>query len=189
MAQGFNLILDPDVTTFRRVKIATPSAGTCVLAGTPVDQYHTASASVDVVVSTASSVTSAIYGVTMETIYAGQTSVLIAVITPRQVWSCEVSTSATTATGTASTSYNNLRSVLGYEPVTVGTTALPAGDLQYMSNGVNTVPAGTTANLTTVYNATTDVTGTTGVFEQLGVVSTAISTTRIVGRFLVEHAA
>jgi hypothetical protein len=78
---------------------------------------------------------------------------------------------------------------LGYESVTVGTTALPAGDLQYMSNGVNTVPAGTTANLTTVYNATTDVTGTTGVFEQLGVVSTAISTTRIVGRFLVEHAA
>ena len=189
MPQGFNLILDPDVTTFRRVKIATPSAGTCVLAGTPVDQSHTASASVDVVVSTASSVTSAIYGVTQETIYAGQTSVLIAVITPRQFWSCEVSTSATTATGSASTSYNNLRSVLGYEPVTVGTTAIPAGDLQYLSNGVNTVPAGTTANLTTIYNATTDVTGTTGLFEQLGIVSTAISTTRIVGRFLVEHAA
>jgi hypothetical protein len=189
MAQGFTLISDPDVTQYRRVKIATPSAGTMIISGTPVDQSHTASATVDVAVSTASSVTSAIYGVTVETIYAGQTSVLIAIITPRQFWAAEVSTSTTSATGTASTSYNNLRSILGYQTVTVGTTALPQGALNYLSStGVQSVPAATTANLVTVYNSTSDVTGTTGVFEQLGTLP-SVSTTRIVGRFLVEHAA
>ena len=189
MAQGFILVSDPNETQYKRVKIATPSAGTCVLSGTPVDQSHTGSATVDVAVSTGSSVTSTVYGVTVETIYAGQTTVLIAIITPRQQWSAEVSTSTTTAAGTASTSYNNLRMALGYQSVTVGTTQLQDGALSYLgTNGVADVPAGTTASLTTAYNSTSDITGTTGVFEQTGTLPLT-STTRIVGRFLTEHAA
>ena len=195
MTQGFTLLSDPDTTQYRRVKIATPSAGTAVLAGTPVDQSHAGSATVDVAVSTASSVTSVIYGVTVETIYAGQTSVLIALITPRQIWVCEASTATTSLTGTASTAYNGLRTILGYVGITVGTTTgVPAYTYRYLSSGnptsdgVLSLPTGTTAQIVTSYTSTSDVTGTTGIFIQTGTIP-SVSTTRIVGRFLIEHAA
>ena len=195
MTQGFTLISDPDVTAYRRVGIATPSAGTAVLAGTPVSQAHSGSATVDVAVSTAATVTSAIYGVTVETIYAGQTSVLIAIITPRQIWACEASTATTSLTGTATGAYNGLRAILGYVGITVGTTTgVPPYTYRYLSSGnptsdgVLSLPTGTTANITTLYTTGSDVTGTTGIFIQTGTIP-SVSTTRIVGRFLVEHAA
>jgi hypothetical protein len=198
MAQGFTLTYDPQVTQYRRVKIATPSAGTAILAGTVVDQSHTGSATVDVAVSTASSVTSALYGVTMETIYAGMTSVLIAIITPAQVWETDASSSGTTLTAIAAATlltYINLRAILGYTTVTVDSasptnanTATP-GMYTYLSpTGVLRLPSATTAQLSSVLASGSDVTGTTGVFIVTGTLP-GISTTRVVGRFLTEHAA
>ena len=186
MAQGFILESDPQTTVYRRVKIAS---GSTILAGTCVDQSHSGSATVDVAVSTASSVTSALYGVTVETIPSTATSVLIALITPEQTWSADVGASGTTGGGTAVAAYNGLRSVIGYQTITVGTTSIPAGFLTYLgTSGVATLAAGVTSNLTTVYNTGSDVTGTTGLFIQQGLLP-AVSTSRVFGRFLIEHAA
>jgi hypothetical protein len=210
MAQGFTLIYDPDVTTYRRVKITTPSAGTAILAGTIVDQYHAGSATVDVVVGTtgggqgallAASLTSSLYGVTVETIYAGQTSVLIALITPRQVWSCEASSATTTLTAIAAATlitYIGLRGIPGYTTITVDSASPTAANTAppytytYLNTGTTAgvlrLPSATTAALPTFLASGSDVTGTTGIFILQGTLP-AVSTTRVVGRFLTEHAA
>ena len=200
MAQGFKLIYDPDVTVFRRVKITTPTAGTAVPSGTPVDTYRTGSSTVEVCVGTtaggqgallAASLTSSLYGVTVETIYAGQTSVLIAVITNRQIWSCEASTSSTTlAAPVAATllTYENLRSIPGYftyTHTTPFTNSPGSGDLRYLdTTGVKDIPAATTMAVATTVVTGLDVGGPTGVFVLMGTLP-AVSTTRVVGRFLV----
>jgi hypothetical protein len=186
MAQGFTLVYDPDVTVYREVKIAS---GTAVASGTVVDQSHSGSSTVDVATSTGSSVTSTIYGVTVGSISSSATTVKIALITPRQVWACDAGATSSTGGGTASAAYNGLRSVLGTMTFTVGTTALPAGLLTYTSStGVKSFNTGDTMTCSTCYNTGSDVTGTTGVFLQQGLLAT-ISTSRIVGRFLIEHAA
>lgn len=200
MAQGFTLIYDPDVTVYRRVKITTPTAGTAILAGTPVDTYRTGSATVEVCVGTTgggqgallgASLTSSLYGVTVETIYAGQTSVLIAIITNRQVWSCEASSATTSLTAIAAATlitYENLRSIPGYFTYTNTspfTNSPGAGNLKYLSTtGVQDVPAATTIAVPTTYLTGSDVSGPTGIFVLMGTLP-AISTTRVVGRFLV----
>lgn len=207
MAQGFTLVYDPDVTTYRRVKITTPSAGTAILAGTIVDQNHGGSSSVDVVIGTtgggqgallSASLTSSLYGVTVETIYAGQTSVLIALITPRQVWSCEAGSATTTLTAIAAATlitYIGLRGIPGYTTITVNSASptaantAPGYTYSYLtSTGTATLPSQTTAALPTFLASGSDVTGTTGIFILQGTLP-AVSTTRVVGRFLTEHAA
>lgn len=186
MAQGFTLVYDPDVTQYRKVTIAS---GSTLLAGTVVDLSYAGSATVEVAVSTASSICNSVYGVTVETIPSTATSVLVALVTPRQVWAADVGASGTTGGGTAAAAYNGLRSVFGYQTITVGTTAVPAGLLTYLStSGPATLAAAVTANLTTVYNTGSDVTGSTGVFIQKGLLP-SVSTSRIVGRFLTYHAA
>lgn len=200
MAQGFKLLYDPDVTVYRRVKITSPTAGTALIDGTPVDTYRTGSATVEVCVGTtaggqgallAASLTSSIYGVTVETIYAGQTSVLIAVLTNRQIWTGEASLSATALVAIAAATlvtYENLRSTPGYFTYTNTTpfTNSPGhGDLSYLSStGVQDVPAATTAAVPTTLLTGSDVSGPTGVFVLMGTLP-AVSTTRVVGRFLV----
>ena len=79
--------------------------------------------------------------------------------------------------------------ILGTQTFTVGTTALPAGLLtRTSSTGVSSFATGDTMTCSTGYATGSDVTGTTGVFLQQGLLAT-ISTSRIVGRFLIEHAA
>ena len=194
------MIYDPDVTVYRRVKITTPTAGMAIVAGTPVDTYRTGSATVEVCVGTtgggqgallAASLTSSLYGVTVETIYAGQTSVLVAVITNRQIWSCEASSATTSLTAIAAATlitYENLRSIPGYftyTNTTPFTNSPGSGDLRYLdTTGVKDVPAATTAAIPTTYLTGSDVSGPTGVFVLMGTLP-AVSTTRVVGRFLV----
>lgn len=179
MANGFTLVFDPDVTQYRRLKI---TAGTNIMQGTVMDQLHTGSSTADVQPSTASSVTSAIYAVAAETVNSGATSILCALITPRQVWSCD-------ATNTANAAHNGLRAIIGTETITAGTTATPPGNLKITSStGVSDIASGTAFTVTTLNNTGSDVTGTTGVMIQQGIL-TAVSTTRLVVRFLVEHAA
>jgi len=186
MAQGFTLVYDPDVTVYRDVKIAS---GTAVASGTVVDQSHAGSATVDVATATTSSVTSTIYGVTVGSISSSATTVKIALITPRQIWACDTGATNSTGGGTAVAAYNGLRAILGTMTFTVGTTALPAGLLTYTSStGVKSFATGDTMTCSTCYATGSDVTGTTGVFLQQGLLAT-VSTSRIVGRFLIEHAA
>ena len=56
------------------------------------------------------------------------------------------------------------------------------------ASGVKRLPSGTTAQLPIILASGSDVTGTTGVFIVTGTLP-GISTTRVVGRFLTEHAA
>ena len=183
---GFSLMVDPQTAVTRRLKIA---AGTAIMQGTVMDQNHSGSATIDVAPSTSSSVTSTIYAVTAETVSSAATSVLCYIITPYQYWSCDT-------TNTANTAHDGQRMILGTETLTVGTNATPQGNLDYVSNsqsagntaGVTPVPVGTALTVTTANNTGSDVTGTTGVFEQLGTLA-QLSTTRIWGRFLPEHAA
>lgn len=183
MAQGFTLFSDPDVTTFRKVKVAS---GTAIFRGTVMDRVR-GSATVDAQPSTASSTTSSIYGVTTQTISSTDTSVLIALITPRQLWMADC---GATGGGTALAAQNGQRMIFGTQTITVGTTAAPAGDLTITTtSGVVTLATGTSfTTATTVNNTGSDVTGTTGVFEQTAI-APLVSTARVVGRLLYEHAA
>ena len=177
MAQGFTLISDPEATVYRKVKIAS---GTAILAGTVLDRVR-GSATVDAQVATASSVTSSIYGVTVSTASSTDTSVLIALITPRQIWQADCGASGG---GTAATSQNGQRMIFGTETITLTQNISTLG-----VSGVVSFAIGTSfANVTTVNNTGSDVTGTTGVFEQLGT-DPLVSTARVVGRLLNEHAA
>lgn len=191
MSQGLTLVYDPDTTVFRRLKVAS---GTGIMVGTVLDRVRN-SASAEAQATTAASVTSSVYAVAMETVGTTATSVLAAIITPKQVWAGDPVNQATTANlATTYAGYTGQRMILGVQTFTVGTTGGPS--FRYTGpTGVSDVPAGTAfATLTTINNTGTDVTGTTGVFEQMGyqVVSytAGVPTTgRIVGRFPGEHAA
>jgi hypothetical protein len=191
MAQGFTLEYDPNVTQYRRLKVA---AGTAIMQGTVLDRVRN-SASAEAQAASAASVTSSIYAVAMETVGTSATSVLACIITPDQVWQADPVNQATTgALATTYAGYAGQRMILGVQTFTVGTTSGPS--FRYVSNtGVTDVPNGTAfTTLSTVNNTGTDVTGTTGVFEQLGYTVTSYTagvptTGRIVGRFLREHAA
>jgi hypothetical protein len=192
MANGLTLVYDPDSTVYRKVRIAT---GTGIMQGTVMDRVRN-SATVDAQGATASSVTSSIYGVTIQTTSTTDSSTVIALLTPRQLWQADPVNQPTSAALAATyAGYAGQRMILGVQTFTVGTTAGPA--VRYLtSTGVQEVSAGTAfTNLSTVNNTGTDVTGTTGVFEQTGLIVTSYtaagvpSTGRIVGRFLNEHAA
>lgn len=192
MANGLTLVYDADTTVYRKVRVAS---GTGIMQGTAMDRVRN-SATVDAQACTATSVTSGIYGVTVQTTSTTETTTVIALVTPRQLWQADpVNQPSTVALAATYAGYAGQRMILGVQTFTVGTTAGP--HLCYLtSTGVVDVPIGTAfTNLTTVNNTGTDVTGTTGVFEQIGLHITSYTaagipaTGRIVGRFLNEHAA
>ena len=173
MAAGFILISDPETTIYKKLQIAS---GTSILAGTVLDRVR-GSATVDAQKATASSTTSTIYAVAVSTASATDTTILAALITNRQVWSAD-------AANTANAAHDGQRMIFGTQTITPGnaTSILT-------SSGVGSIAGGTAfANVTTVNNTGSDVTGTTGVFEQLGLLG-LVSTVRVVGRMLYEHAA
>ncbi len=177
MGQGFTLIYDPEPTVYRKVKVAS---GTAIFQGTVLDRNR-GSATVDATVATASSVTSSIYGVAVSTIGTADTSILMALITPRQLWMADCGASGG---GTANTAHNGQRMIFGTQTITTTQNITALG-----VNGVTSFAIGSTFNNnTTVNNTGSDVTGTTGVFEQLGT-EPLVSTSRVVGRLLNEHAA
>ena len=139
MAIEFRLIADPDTTEYRTVRTASQA----YTVGDVVDQDRTSDA-IDVVPSTASSITAAIYGVCMQTIVSTATSMDICLLSPRQRWSADT-------TNASNTNHNYQRMIL--------------------------------TDKGTVNNTGTDVAGSTGVFQQLGILG-ATSANRIVGRFL-----
>ena len=140
MAIEFKLIADPNPTVFKVVRIASQAYAI----GDAV-QVDVTSDAIDVTPATASTLTARIYGVAMEAKAATDTSLLIALITPSQTWSADV-------TNTSNTNHNFQRMVL--------------------------------TDKGTVNNTGTDSTTTAAVFQQTGI----LSTTRIVGRFLVGFA-
>jgi hypothetical protein len=196
MASGFTLVYDPDSTVYRRLKI---TAGTAVMQGTVMDRLR-ATANVDVQACTATSVTSTVYAVAVETVSTTATSVLCALITPRQLWSADPVNQATTAAlAVTYGGYNGQRQILGVQTVTPtigGSGATAWKNLQYIDpvTGISQVTSGTAfATVTTANNTGSDVAGTTGVFEQLFYVVTSYTagvptTGRIIGRFEGEHA-
>lgn len=137
MAQGFVLIADPDNTEFRTFTIASQA----YTLGDSVDVSRTAAT---VIPSTATSVNNATRGVAMQTVTNTATTLLVALVTPRQKWGADT-------TNTANAAHNFQRMIFG-----------------------------ATARL--INNTGTDSTTSSGIFEQLGVLTT--TTTRIVGRFL-----
>lgn len=177
MAQGFTLVYDPDTTVYRKVKIAS---GTAILAGSCLDRVR-GSATVDAQLCTASSVTSSIYGVAVSTASSTDTTILMALITPRQIWQADC---GATGGGTALASQNGQRMIFGVQTIVTTQNISTNGP-----TGVTSFPIGTSfANVTTVNNTGSDVTGTTGIFEQLAT-EPLVSTSRVVGRLLTEHAA
>lgn len=168
---------DPDVTVYRKVKIAS---GTAIMSGTVLDRVR-GSATVDAQPCTASSTTSSYYGVATSTASSTDTSILMCLVTPRQIWQADC---GATGGGTAAASQNGQRMIFGTQTVvtTINTSYLE-------STGVVNIPIGTSfASVTTVNNTGSDVTGTTGIFEQLAT-APLVSTSRVVGRLLTEHAA
>lgn len=98
---GFSLMADPNATSeFRVCRIASQA----YTIGDAVDQDRTSDA-VDVVPSTSSSVTFAIYGVAMETVTSSATQVLVALANFQQRWQAD-------ATNTPNTNHNYQRMVL-----------------------------------------------------------------------------
>ena len=100
MAIEFKLIKDPDSTIYESVRIASQAyaVGDAVMTDLTSD-------SIDVVPATASTITARIHGVAMEAKTASDTSLLIALVTPRQRWGADV-------TNTANASHNYQRMVL-----------------------------------------------------------------------------
>ena len=83
MSIGFRLVADPDVTEYRQFAIVSQA----YTIGDSVDISRTAA---DVVPSTSSSVTYGIRGVAMETVTSAATTLLVALSTPRQRWTADV---------------------------------------------------------------------------------------------------
>lgn len=98
MAVGFKLIADPDNTEFRTYTIASQA----YTLGDLVDVSRTAGT---VTPSTASSTTVTIRGVAMQTVTNTATTLLVALVSPRQRWVAD-------STNTPSTSHNGQRMVL-----------------------------------------------------------------------------
>jgi hypothetical protein len=160
MSLGFILEKDPDTTVYRNRLVANQTSAASLIQPGQLFDVNRGSATIEIAASSASSVTSAIYGVSVstQTLYDStktfhpdtDKNILIALISPRQTWSADT-------TNAANAAHNNLRAIIG-------------------------------ANNTLVNNTGSDVTGTTGVFQQEGVL-TSFGTNRIIGRFLTEHAA
>lgn len=89
---GFSLVSDADSTVYRVVRVASQA----YTIGDAVMLDRTADA-VDVVPATASSNSTNIFGVAMQTVTSAATELIIALVTPRQLWSV-VSVSNTAAT-------------------------------------------------------------------------------------------
>lgn len=100
MAQVFHLVKDPDDTEYKKVRVASQA----YTIGDAVMLDRTSDA-VDVVPATASTTTTNIYGVALETVASSATELLIALITPRQEWKAEV-------VNTANASHNYQRMLL-----------------------------------------------------------------------------
>lgn len=82
MAQGFRLISDPDTTVYRNYTIASQA----FTIGDSVDVSRSAAT---VVPSTSSSVTYGERGVAMQTVASTATVLLVALTTPRQIWTAD----------------------------------------------------------------------------------------------------
>lgn len=100
MAIGFSLQADPETTEYRAVRIASQA----YTIGDATHQDRSSDA-VDVVPATASSTTVNIYAVAMETVTSAATSLLVALLTPRQRWVADT-------TNTPSTNHNFQRQIL-----------------------------------------------------------------------------
>lgn len=92
MAIGFRLIADPGVTEYRVVRTSGAQAYTI---GDAV-MYDVTSDAIDVAPASASSKTTNIYGVAMETIVAATTSLLVALVNDRQRWQADVANNGNT---------------------------------------------------------------------------------------------
>ena len=133
---AFSIIIDPDTTVYRLVKIASQAYSI----GDLVD-VNRGSSTIDVVPSTASSTTESITGIAMSAQTSSDTQLLIALISPRQ-------TIKASALNTTNAAHNNQRMIWG------------AGE--------------------TVNNTGSDVTGNTGIFQQIGV----LDSTHVLGKLL-----
>lgn len=107
---AFNLIADPDVTEYKRVRPSTAAytKGDAVMLDRTADAY-------DFVPATASTTTNNIYGVAMETVVASSASLLICVITERQTWKVDT-------TSNTSSTHREVRHILT-DKATVANTA------------------------------------------------------------------
>jgi hypothetical protein len=177
MAQGFTLLSDSATTVYRKLKIAS---GTAILSGSVLDRVR-GSSTVDVQLATASSTTASIYAVAVSTASSTDTTILAALINPEtQLWQADC---GATGGGTASAAQNGQRMIFGTQTITLTQNVSTLG-----TTGVVSFAIGTSfANVTTVNNTGSDVTGPTGVFEQKDVIA-LVSTSRVIGRFLNEHA-
>ena len=91
VAAGFNLRKDPNVTQYKKVRVASQA----YTIGDAVMLDRTSDA-IDVVPATSSSTTLNIYGVAMETVTSSATSLLIALLTPEQEWSVQSANNSNT---------------------------------------------------------------------------------------------
>lgn len=98
MAIGFKLIADPDNTEFRTYTIATQA----YTIGDLIDVSRTTGG---IVPSTASSTTVTIRGVSMQTVTSAATTLLVALVSPRQRWVAD-------NTNTPNVTHNNQRMIL-----------------------------------------------------------------------------
>jgi hypothetical protein len=92
MAIEFKLVKDPDTTVYENMRVASQAYAV----GDSVMLDRTADA-IEVVPATAATVTTNIYGVAMEAVTSSATSLLIARVTNRQLWSADTTGTATAA--------------------------------------------------------------------------------------------
>ncbi|MES2216686.1 MAG: hypothetical protein V4481_05335 [Patescibacteria group bacterium] len=109
MSQGFKLIADPSATVYRRYTIAGNQA---YVIGDSVDVSRTTGG---LVPSTSGSVDYAVRGVAMETVAATATSLLVALVTPMQLWSAD-------STNNSNATHNLQRMIFGADCRTVNNT-------------------------------------------------------------------
>ena len=89
MAAGAFLIKDPETTVFEKVRVASQA----YTIGDIVMLDRTADA-IDVVPATASTTTTNLYGVAVQTVTSSATALLIVIITPEQEWLLQSANSA-----------------------------------------------------------------------------------------------
>lgn len=109
MSIGFRLFSDPETTIYRRYTIAGNQA---YVIGDSVDVSRTTGG---LVPSASGSVDYAVRGVAMETVASATTSLLVALVTPRQLWSAD-------STNNSNTAHNLQRMIFGADCRTVNNT-------------------------------------------------------------------
>lgn len=109
MSQGFKLFSDPDTTIYRNYTIAGNQA---YVIGDSVDVSRTTGG---LVPSSASSVTYGERGVAMQTVASAATVFLVALTSPRQLWSAD-------STNNSNTAHNLQRMIFGADCRTVNNT-------------------------------------------------------------------